>query len=454
MNKILRNSLIALLFVLIAVYGIVTYTYNSKFLPNTTLNGVAINGLTTDDANTTLAKNFQTKKYHLIEDDKTRFTLTGSQLGFNGDFKKTLTTAMADQNAFAWPIALFTKQKITAENITNMLNQKQLTATLNKLDINAGERTASKNASITKNDNSFQIKKESYGNIIDEKALEKTIISQVSDNNTTIKLDKLYIKPTLLSSDSKLTESLEKLSALKDKKIKLAISKNEVVIPQKVMLQALTVTNTGEPTTDETVLKNYVTSLSKKYDTNDTARSFKSTKKGEITTASTGTYGWSLNTSDTEKKISNAILAGKDTTIQPLHYGSGYGENDHSISGNYVEIDIAAQHMWFYQDNKLVVDTPVVTGNAKKNHDTPKGVFAVWKKERNATLVGEDYKQPVSYWLPIDWTGVGIHDANWRPKFGGDIYKTSGSHGCINTPPDVMKKIYETISEGTPVVVY
>lgn len=59
----------------------------------------------------------------------------------------------------------------------------------------------------------------------------------------------------------------------------MAISKNEVVIPQKVMLQALTVTNTGEPTTDETVLKNYVTSLSKKYDTNDTARSFKSTKK-------------------------------------------------------------------------------------------------------------------------------------------------------------------------------
>ncbi|EUJ38855.1 hypothetical protein BTHER_00365 [Brochothrix thermosphacta DSM 20171 = FSL F6-1036] len=58
--------------------------------------------------------------------------MTGSQLGFNGDFKKTLTTAMADQNAFAWPIALFTKQKITAENTTNMLNQKQLTATLNK----------------------------------------------------------------------------------------------------------------------------------------------------------------------------------------------------------------------------------------------------------------------------------------------------------------------------------
>ena len=47
-----------------------------------------------------------------------------------------------------------------------------------------------------------------------------------------------------------------------------------------------------------------------------------------------------------------------------------------------------------------------------------------------------------------------MHDANWRSSFGGTIYKTSGSHGCINLPPAVAKTIYENISQGMPVLCY
>ena len=51
--------------------------------------------------------------------------------------------------------------------------------------------------------------------------------------------------------------------------------------------------------------------------------------------------------------------------------------------------------------------------------------------------------------------GVGIHDlASRGNNFGGDIYMTNGSHGCINTPLDAAKKIYDTVSVGTPVIVY
>ena len=49
---------------------------------------------------------------------------------------------------------------------------------------------------------------------------------------------------------------------------------------------------------------------------------------------------------------------------------------------------------------------------------------------------------------------VGMHDATWRNKFGGSIYKTSGSHGCINLPASAAKKIYETIDKGYAVLVY
>jgi hypothetical protein len=56
----------------------------------------------------------------------------------------------------------------------------------------------------------------------------------------------------------------------------------------------------------------------------------------------------------------------------------------------------------------------------------------------------------------MPFTGnVGIHDADgWRSSYGGEIYKTNGSHGCVNTPYEAAKTIFETISVGTAVVVY
>lgn len=50
--------------------------------------------------------------------------------------------------------------------------------------------------------------------------------------------------------------------------------------------------------------------------------------------------------------------------------------------------------------------------------------------------------------------GVGIHDSDWQTSYGGDLWKTRGSHGCVNTPPSVMKELYGLVSEGTPVIVF
>lgn len=49
---------------------------------------------------------------------------------------------------------------------------------------------------------------------------------------------------------------------------------------------------------------------------------------------------------------------------------------------------------------------------------------------------------------------IGLHDATWRSTFGGTIYKTSGSHGCVNLPPAVAKTIFENIAAGVPVLCY
>ena len=68
-------------------------------------------------------------------------------------------------------------------------------------------------------------------------------------------------------------------------------------------------------------------------------------------------------------------------------------------------------------------------------------------------LRGPGYASPVSYWMPFDG-GIGLHDATWRYKFGGEIYKTNGSHGCVNMPLSTAKTIYENIESDTPIIVY
>ena len=118
----------------------------------------------------------------------------------------------------------------------------------------------------------------------------------------------------------------------------------------------------------------------------------------------------------------------------------------------YVEVCIAQQRMWFFKNGKLMVDTPVVTGTRYSN-DTPKGYFDMYQRARNTVLTGPGYASPVDYWMAF-CGGCGIHDASWRDEFGGSIYKYSGSHGCVNTPYNAVRTIYNNTEYGTPVIVY
>ncbi len=130
--------------------------------------------------------------------------------------------------------------------------------------------------------------------------------------------------------------------------------------------------------------------------------------------------------------------------------GNIYGK---AMGDTYVEVSIDKQHMWYYKNGKLIVETDVVTGNADGWHNTPKGYFSMYQRARNTTLSGPGYSSFVEYWMAFSG-GCGIHDASWRSRFGGSIYKGDGSHGCVNTPIDKVRIIYNNSDYGTPVIVY
>lgn len=128
----------------------------------------------------------------------------------------------------------------------------------------------------------------------------------------------------------------------------------------------------------------------------------------------------------------------------------GYVNKDNvcSLGDDYVIIDISSQNLKVYVNDKLIVDTSIVTG--KDSSPTYCGLFSVREKKTNVRW--KEFKVTVKYWMPFN-RGEGMHDADWRDKFGGDIYHKKGSHGCVNIPPKVMQKIYKNIDVGVPVLV-
>lgn len=130
-------------------------------------------------------------------------------------------------------------------------------------------------------------------------------------------------------------------------------------------------------------------------------------------------------------------------------------ENIKKIKGKYIEVDISKQNLKFYnKKGKVTLKTKVVTGiPTDQDRATVLGCFKVYNKEENRTLVGRDYQTPVKYWMPF-YKAYGMHDAYWRSDFGGQIYKTNGSHGCVNLPKEVAPKVYKKVDIGTPVLIH
>lgn len=124
------------------------------------------------------------------------------------------------------------------------------------------------------------------------------------------------------------------------------------------------------------------------------------------------------------------------------------------IKNDFIYVSIEKQRLSMYKDNNILCYGPTVTGKATDpDRATPTGVFEINYKERNRYLRGPGYKSYVHYWMPI-YGGVGIHDADgWRSEYGGDIYLNNGSHGCINIPLSLAKKVYNNSYEGMTVVV-
>ena len=257
----------------------------------------------------------------------------------------------------------------------------------------------------------------------------------------------------MYQDDEQLNQDVTAMNDLVKARVTYEFGDRTEVLDASVMEDWVVKLADGTFALDDSKAELYVEALARKYDTFGLERQF-TTSYGTVVSLYGGDYGWAIDQPATLRQLLNAVQGDEDVTLEPEYLYTAMSRNENDIGDTYVEICISQQRMICYKDGAVISDTPVVTGNPNKGNATPSGgVWSIDAKMRDYVLKGEGYQTPVDYWMPFNGD-VGIHDLKARAYFGGTIYLTNGSHGCVNTPYDQVQIIYNAVEIGTPVIVY
>lgn len=324
--------------------------------------------------------------------------------------------------------------------------------------------TAPQDATITTEGSDFVIVPETAGTQLNRDKVIQAVKDALSSGETTLDLDEAdcYEKPAVTQKDASLQERLQNLNQMVSASLTIDFGSGRVeTVDRNLLVQWITQDESGNDVFDSAKVTEYVQQLADTYDT--VGKHTFTTTGGETVTLSAGDYGWEMDVATTSANLLAAIQEQQQGEFEVTYTSSARSRDENDIGNSYIEISIDQQTVWCYVDGKLVVETPVVTGCVNNGTETPRG--GVWKvKTRKSpyTMKGKpdengepSYVEEVTYWVPYseDFT-VGLHDLSSRTAFGGDIYITNGSHGCVNIPLDAMEQIYNAVSYGFPVIVY
>jgi erfK/ybiS/ycfS/ynhG family protein len=436
-------------------YTVKANTYRTKFFPHTIINGIDASEKTVDEVRQVMSKQIDNFESKIRSRDNNDEIIKGSDVGLAFVEDSSLEDLLHQQNSMAW-IANMSGEKDLKIKSSFTVDDNKFEDTVSKLRaFDESKFVAPVDAKISDfvQGSGYSIIPEVEGNTLDVKKAKEYIKSQLIVLNDDINLDyeenDLYEKPAKRSDDPTLNLALTNLN----KYISARISYDKLnVLNGDTIHKWLTVNSDGSVNISDEGVASFVKTISNAYNTVGKAKTLK-TSYGPTVTISGGSYGWKVDAEKEKATIKSLIEAGETTKREPefSRKAASHGENDYGNS--YVEVNLTTQHMFVIKNGSKVLDSDFVSGNVAKNWTTPPGAFPLTYKTRNATLKGEGYSTPVDYWMPFNG-GIGFHDAPWRSAFGGQIYRTSGSHGCVNLPPAIARQLYDYVDSGFPVLCY
>lgn len=432
--------------------------YKTCFLPGTIVDGMDVTGKTASEVEDAIME--QLKGYTLTINGREDLSesITGEGVGLYAEFDDTLDKAIAAQKPMDWGKYRFGKavNEVNTDALLrysdDMLNEA--VEGLSCMDEeNMREPEDAKISDYDSATGSYSIIKEDEGTELLEDKVKEAVATAIMSLAESVDLEEqgCYLAPSVTSEDEALKTACETMNKYVGAKITYKFGDKAETLNGNEIHNWLTVNGTSV-SVSESKAAEYVKNLASTYNTAYKPKTLK-TSYGKTVTITTGNYGWKINQAKETAALVSLIKNGEQTSREPEYSQKAASHSGNDYGNTYVEINLTAQHLYFYANGKLLVESDFVSGNAAKGWSTPAGAYSITYKQRNATLKGQGYATPVSYWMPFNG-GIGLHDANWRKTFGGTIYKNGGSHGCVNLPPAVAKTIYENISAGDPVLCY
>ena len=451
MKKTFKIIFGLILILIISIYIGGLFFFTNRYMPRTYINGRDFGLVKKSELKKTyedLSRNFELE---IIAKDK---NLNDKIAAKDFGYVDSIGSESIDQTAFYWPVASLVPKHYKVDSDLKF-DAEALDEKIKKLKPVMGQKDHSQDAKVIFEDGEFEIQDEVHGNFIKMDEFKNAILGHFGDLKEELDLaeENLYQEPKITKDSEYIKNQLASYKDVYKKKIIFDFDDRKEELTGQGIIAIYSKANDGTLALDEDKLKHFVERLAAKYDTYRTSRIFNSTGLG-LMKVDGGIYGWLTDRKATREKIKEALAKEEPVTIKPAYRQDAVSRKVDDVGNTYIEVDLARQKLWYYKDGVLQLETNVVTGNPTKGNGTPTGTDRIWSRERDRYLTGETYRSKVSYWAPINWSGVGLHDASWRSIFGGNIYKSSGSHGCVNIPVPVMKNLFPQTFTGMPVIVY
>ncbi len=443
-----------LLFFLIYLGAAVFFCYH--FLPGTVINGIDVSGKSVDQVEQQMIEEIYSYEIKIKARENKEETLTGKDIKLRSIFDGTLEKELKEQNIFAWPSALARERHIEVRTMV-YFDKGALERETSKWEILDKEKMKQpEDARVSEYlpGEGYKIVTEKDGTTVKVKKFMDQLRRAILQLEDTFSLDEqgCYTKPKRTSGSKNLKKQVKVMNQFAQTSITYQFGTEEEILDGKTISAWIFVDQDGEVNVSQEQITAYVDYLADKWDTVGKSKKLVTTYGTEVVIED-GDYGWRIDREKEFQVLKELILSGEVAVREPEYDRWANSRNGNDYGDTYVEVNLGTQHLFYYKDGQLLMESDFVSGNDEKNWNTPPGAFGLYYKERNRVLRGEGYASPVSFWMPFNG-GVGFHDATWRRSFGGSYYLRNGSHGCINLPYSAAKKLYDNIEAGCAVLVY
>ncbi len=465
-KKRLKIALIILLCLLVAGFSALGYylykqANSGLFFEDTKINGYDVAGMTSKQVLLMLEKNYSAPALQLMEDGEEALTLTLEDMGYTINEMELLSNVKECMTAQTARL-LFSLMGGNEFEITVPFDfdETVFEAAVSSANL-AKPRVASVDATLEFKDDTYYIEPEVYGNEMDDADLQVMVKDSadqmVSSDRPMADIvmdipESFYFLPKVYEDDSELNTLMNIYNSFCRAKITYTFGGVTEELDWSTIQTWLDIQD-GEATLLEEGVRSYVNDLANRYDTLYYQRDFVTTGGSTIHFDSSD-YGYQIDRDGEVEQLVQDIYNNTEVTRDPVYAQKGYTRNGRDdICGNYVEVNLTQQHLWFYKGGELIIETDIVSGLPTEERETITGVFVIPYKKSPETLKGDTWEEEVTYWMPF-YDGQGLHDAPWRSSFGGSIYLTNGSHGCVNLPYAAAETIYENMEERYAIFLY